>query len=216
MRVDKPLDADVASLVEAPRGHLTSPGSDVAVNKAAPVVTGDAAMDTQLENLRSLLCDSVLSTYAKVTRTKNLRLWSIEARWGEGESKMVEASRTKRSDHPAIQNLIQMAAALARIDANSCEATVIDKEGTVHKYICAKLQLQQEDMRIDLFSKIQSALKDLDKSGMDALKLASDTVKSFHTMAQQWKMHVSRTLTAGPKPQSDLQRLAEVAFRKEP
>lgn len=210
------LDPDVAPLVDVKRTKLVCPGSDIAVNRDAPVVTGDPAMDTQLENLRNLLCDSVLATYAKVTRTKCIRLWPIEARWGEDQKKIIAASHTKANDHPAIQNLIQMAAALARIDANTCEETIVDGDGKLRTFVSAKLQLKQEEMRMELFSKIQSALKDLDKSGMDALKLASDTVKSYHAMAQQWKIHVTRTLSAPAQQPSELQRLASIAFRKDP
>lgn len=216
MRMDSPLDPDVAPLVDVPQGKLVSLGSDTAVNKDAPVVTGDAAMDTQLENQRAMLCDSVLSNYQKGLRTKQIRLWPIERRWGDGQSKMMAASKTRRDDHPAIQNLIQMAASLERIDAMSCEVTVLDKMGNLHTYECNKLKYDQEQMRVDLFTKIQSALKDLDKSAMDALKLASDTVKSFHAMAQQWKIHVSKATTPPPGGPSDLQRLAAIAFRKDP
>ncbi len=211
MRMVTPLDQDIAPLVDVPQGKLVSPGSNIAVNKQAPVVTGDAAMDTQLENQRAMLCDSVRSSHQMGLRVKQIRLWPIERRWGDGQSKMMAASKTRRDDHPAIQNLIQMAAALARIDAMNC---ITYHPITGEEYVCSKLKLQQEQMRIDLFTKIQSALKDLDKSGMDALKLAGDTVKSFHAMAQQWKIHVTKQQPAPTNPQSELQRLAAIAFRK--
>jgi hypothetical protein len=214
MRMVTPLGQDVAPLVDVPQGKLVALGSDVAVNPHAPVVTGDPAMDTQLENLRAMLCDSVLSNHAKGLRTKQIRLWPIERRWdGDKQSKIMAASKTRRDDHPAIQNLIQMAAALERIDAMDC---MMIHPITGEEYVCSKLKMQQEEMRIDLFTKIQSALKDLDKSGMDALKLASDTIKSFHAMAQQWKIHVSKASVAPPNAQSELQRLAAIAFKKDP
>ncbi len=211
MRPTEPLDPEVAVLLEDRPKTFVALGSDVAVNREAPIVTGDAVMDTQLENLRAMLCDRVMSLYNLTIRAKKIRLWAQHVKWDDDrQSKTIPPSLVRRDDHPFIQSLIEKAKELALINSISCEKRGEDGE----MYPDAALQLKQSELRMRCTDGIDSLIKHIEKLGQDAMNQAQDLVKSFHAMAQQWKIHVTKQ-AAAPAPTTDLQRLASLAFRKD-
>ncbi len=214
MRIDDHVDPEVEALAGAARLPIFNPGSDAAVNRDAPEVTGDRVMDTQLENLRILLCSRVWSVYQLVLRAKKIRLWAVESPHGEGEVRVFPPSLAKRDDHPLVAVLVRQAQELAKVDDVTCEAHVVTKYGELVTYLDSKLQLMQVQTRLRVLSDVQATAMKIEAMGTDALSQAQDLVKSFHAMAQQWKIHVTKQATAAA-PTTDLQRLASLAFRKD-
>lgn len=167
------------------------------------MVTGDLVVDTQLENMRKLVCRRVLSMYALVTRLDKVRLWPVECRYGDGRPKVVPASTIRSDDHPLIQSLIDKATELAEIDSISC----IAYSPTGVEYVCSRLQIAKSQNRMRCRDGIDSCIKEIEKLGAEALKLAQDMIREFHAMAQQWRMHSDKMHGGSDRSDADLQRL---------
>lgn len=213
MRIDDPIDPEVEALSKAARLPIFNPGSDAAVNKTAPHVTGDPVMDTQLENLRILLCSRVWSVYQLVLRAKKIRLWAIDSPHGDGQVRVFPPSLTKRDDHPLVAVLVRQAQELAKIDEVTCEAVVVTKDGETIRYIDSKLQLMQVQTRLRALSDIQNTAMKIEAMGTEALSQAQDLIKAFHQMALQFKLRgASRPAGNG----TSLQDLAAQALGHKP
>ena len=205
MRHDEELDPELEAVLAEARKTIVAPGSSVAVNKDAPVVTGDPAMDTQLENMRRILCARVWSMYSVVLRAKSIRLWEIKRKEGDHA---FPPSLIKRDDHPLIQSLIEKAKELALINSISCEKRGEDGE----MYLDAALQLKQSELRMRCTDGIDSLIKHIEKLGQEAMNQAKDLVKSFHSMAQAFRIHRDKMDAAGMDvSDSELVRIASQA-----
>lgn len=214
----QPLDPGVEELIDVPQGKLVAPGSDVAVNPSAPVVTGDPAMDTQLENLRALLCDRVWSVYSTVTRAKKIRLWAMESTWDGGQQrKTIPASMIKRDDHPLVAVMIRQAQELEKIDKISTDSVKVC-DGVAQSYADPKYQMMQIQTRLRALADIQQTALKIEELGADALGKAQDLVKAFHAMAQQYRIHRDKLDHQSDQSDLELMRLASQvpAIPKEP
>jgi hypothetical protein len=199
MRPDEPLDPEVAKLVDVPQGKFVALGSDVAVNREAPVITGDGVMDTQLENLRATLCDHVRMIYNLTTRANKIRMWAMTVTWDGGkQSKQIAPSKVKRDDHPLVQSLIEKAKELDRINAIDCGG---DPE----------IQLKQSANRMRCTDSIDSLLLEIEKRKQATMDKAQDLIKAFHQMALTFKMR-----SPAPKGGVNLQDLAARALGHKP
>lgn len=186
------LDEDVEELLQDNRKPIVSPGSLNAVNRDAPVVTGDGAMDTQLENMRRLLSARVTSIYRLVLRAKTVRLWAVHR---EGITEPLPPTIVKRDDHPLIAVLIRQAHEVAKIGKVDCQGD-------------AKLELQQIALQLKAFTDIQRSAKEIEALGTDALRQAQDLIKAFHLMAQQYKIHRDKLDAGSDQSDSELLHLA--------
>lgn len=200
MRVESHLDTDVASLIaDRGAGPITAPGSDVAQSREAPLVTGDGVMDTQLENMRRILCARVWSMYQLVLRVKALRLWAVKRK---DSDHAFPPSLIKRDDHPLVAVMVRQAQELAKIDAIDCSGD-------------PKQELMQIQVRLKALSDIQENAVKVEKLGTEGLRQAQDLVKAFHAMAQQYKMHRERVDAASSdSSDSELARIVAAAAKK--
>ncbi len=211
MRIkDTPLDPEVEELAEDRLKRFVSLGSDVAVSPHAPVVTGDPAMDTQLENMRGMLCDRVWAMYRLTTRVKQIRLWAQEVLWdGGAQSKVIPASLVKKDDHPLVATLIEQAKDLQEISQVSCMAY---PQMGGEPYLCSKLQLNKIQTRMKLMAEIRATIAKLEEAGQQALDKAGDLIKHFHSMAQAFRIHREKLDAAGVDvSDSELIRIAAQA-----
>ncbi len=202
------LDPEIEELIQDSRKPIYHAGSDVAVNVEAPVITGDPAMDTQLENVKRMLCARAKAMHTLMLRVHKIRLWGIERGPGQG---MLAPSVVKREDHLLIQTLLQQAARLETTKAIVPEKTVIDKHGEAHTFTDAQTQLSQVNTELKTLSDIQDFGLRIEKLAAEEMKRAQDLIVSFTAMAQQWAIHTDKMAVGGGQSDIELLRLAAQA-----
>lgn len=199
MRITDEHEPELASLGVSGRTEpIFAPGSDAAVSREAPVLTGDGVLDTQLENTRRILGARVWSMYRLVLRVKALRLWAVKRKESDHA---FPPSLIKRDDHPLVAVMVRQAQELAKIDAIDCSGD-------------PKQELMQVQVRLKALSDIQENAVKVEKLGTESLRQAKELLQTFHAMAQQYKMHREK-LDVATSDASDAE-LSRIAARAKP